>query len=58
MIEKNILMIGLNTLYAKEKIYPVFVSKHNSKREKQVILLMIQDKEKWYYLAVKNYQHY
>ena len=51
-------MTGLNTLYAKEKIYPVFVSKHNSKREKQVILLMIQDKEKWYYLAVKNYQHY
>ena len=32
--DKNIVTIALNVLYAKkEKIYPVFVSKHNSKNE-------------------------
>ena len=42
-------------MYAKkEKIYPTYVSKHNSNREKQVILLMILDGEKWHYLAVKK----
>ena len=39
-------------MYAKkEKIYPAYVSKHNSNREKQVILLMIPNGEKWHYLA-------
>ena len=34
--------IALNVLYTKkEKIYPAYVLKHNSNREKQVILLMI-----------------
>ena len=41
-IEKNNLTIALNVLYLKkEKIYPAYVSKHNSNCEKQVILLMI-----------------
>ena len=55
-IEKNNVTIALNVLYAKkEKIYPTYISKHNSNREKQVILLMISNGEKlWYYLAVKN----
>ena len=31
-------------MYAiKEKIYPAYVSNHNSNREKQVILLMISN---------------
>ena len=35
-------MIAHNVLYAKyEKIYPVYISKHNSKHQKQIILLMI-----------------
>ena len=39
----------------KEKIYPAYVSKHNSNSEKQVILLMISNGEKlWHYLAVKK----
>ena len=38
----------------KEKIYPAYVSKHNSNSEKQVILLMIPDREEWHYLAVKK----
>ena len=34
--------IALNVLYAKkEKIYPVYASKYNSNRKKQVVLLMI-----------------
>ena len=42
----------------KKKIYPPYVSKHNSNSEKQVILLKISNGEGWHYLAVKNYQHY
>ena len=53
--EKNNVKISLNALHAiKAKIYPVYVSKHNSNREKQVILLMIPNEEKWHYLAVKK----
>ena len=37
--KKNNITIGLTVLYAKK--YPAYVSKHNSNREKQVILLMI-----------------
>ena len=45
--EKNNLAIALNVLYAKkEKIYPTYVSKHNSNREKQVIILVIPNEEK------------
>ena len=56
--EKNNLTIALNIWYIKEKeIYPAYVSKHNSTREKQIILLMIPNKEKegrWHYFAVKK----
>ena len=41
----------------KKKIHAAYISKQNSKGEKQIILLMIQDKEKWHYIAVKNYQN-
>ena len=44
--EKNNLTIALNVLYAKkEKIYPAYVSKHNSNCEKKAILLMISNEE-------------
>ena len=50
---ENSVKIALNVLYGKkEKIYSGYVSKHNSNREKQVILLMILNREKWHYLAV------
>ena len=52
----------------KKKIYPAHVSKYNSTREKQVILLMISNEEKQgkaksegrqrHYFTVKKYQHY
>ena len=46
-IEKNNVTIALNILYAKkEKIYSAYVSKYNSIREKQVIFLMIPNREK------------
>ena len=62
--EKNNLTIPLNIVYTKEKeIYLPYISKHNSTREKQIILLMIPIEEKegyeaksdgqWHYLAVK-----
>ena len=39
----------------KKKIYPAYVSKHNSNREKQVFLLIISNGDKqWHYLAVKK----
>ena len=48
----------------KKKIYPAYVSKHNSKREKHVILLNISDggtceaksegRRQWHYLSVKK----
>ena len=45
-IEKNNVTIAPNVLYVKkEKIYPAYVSKHNSNREKQVVLLMIPNGE-------------
>ena len=45
-IEKNNVTIALNILYTKkEKIYPAYVSKHNSNREKQVILSTIPNGE-------------
>ena len=48
-------MIALNALHAKnERIFPGYVSKHNSNREKQVILLMIPNGQRWHYLAVKK----
>ena len=44
--EKNHPTIVLSILYSKkEKIYPVYVSKHSSKHDKQVILLMLPNGE-------------
>ena len=52
---KNNLTIAVNVLNAKnQKIYPAYISKLNSKSEKQAILLMITTTKRWYYLAVKN----
>ena len=54
-LRKKILMIDFNVLYTKtEKNYPAYISKHYSNREKQVILLMIEDKEKRHYIVVKT----
>ena len=67
--EKNNVTIAGNVLYVKkEKIYPTYVSKNISNREKQVIILMIPNGEgrkrsktlatrakserQWHYLAV------
>ena len=45
--KKNNGTIVLNVLYTKkEKIYPAFVSKHNSNHEKQVIILIISNEKK------------
>ena len=55
--EKNSLRIALNVLYIKEKeIYTVYISKINSKSEKQIILLQIpnEEKEEFRYLAGKE----
>ena len=39
---ENNLTIAFNILYAKkEKMFPAYASKHNSKRKKHVIFLMI-----------------
>ena len=49
--------IALNILYVPhntKKINIAYKSKHNLTREKQVILLMIRNGEKWHYLTVKN----
>ena len=47
--------IALNVLNVKkEKIYLAYVSKYNSNREKQVILSIIWNGEKWHYLAIKK----
>ena len=53
--EENNVKISLNVLCAKkEKIYPSYVSKYNSNREKQVIFFMIPNRERWHYLGVKK----
>ena len=60
--EKNNPTIARNILYTKEKeIWSAYILKHNSTREKQIILMMIPNEEKeeqWHYLAVKTYLHY
>ena len=62
--KKNNVTITLNVLYAKEeKIFPAYVSKHNSSREKQVVFWMISNGEereaksegrRCHYFAVKK----
>ena len=37
-----------------KKIRHSYISKHNSKLENEIILLMITDSKKWHYLAVKK----
>ena len=54
-IELNNESTALNILYVphnKGKIHLAYKSKYNLTREKQVILLMITDGEKWHYTAV------
>ena len=49
--------IALNTLYVPyntKKINIAYKSKNNLTQERQIILLMISDGQKWYYLVVKN----
>ena len=41
----------------KKKKYPAYVSKHDSNREKQIILLTISDND-GIILQSKNYLHY
>ena len=53
-IALKILYIPHNT----KKIQPTYRSKNNLTCDKQVILLMITDGEKWHYLTVKTYQDY
>ena len=55
--EQNNKSIALNVLfvpYNTEKLRLAYKSKYNTKRENQVILLMITDGKKWHYLAVKS----
>ena len=55
--ESNIKSIALNILfvpYNAENIRLAYKSKHNFKRENQVIFLIITDCKKWPYLAVKG----
>ena len=56
LFEKNNSTIALNILYIKKKEKsPAYISKMNLNCEKQIILLMIPNKEKegWHYLVVK-----
>ena len=42
-------------MYAnKENMYSAYVSKDNSNCEKEVIILIIPNREGWHYLAVKK----
>ena len=55
--ERNIKTIVLNILFIPHNTKTIRVaywSEHNSKRKKQVILLMVTDGKKWHYLAVTN----
>ena len=49
-IALNILYVPFNT----KKIEIAYKSKYNLTREKQIILLMISNGEKWHYLVVKS----
>ena len=53
-IALNILFVSHNT----RKANVAYKSKHNLTCDKQVILLMITDGEKWHYLVVKTCQDY
>ena len=56
-IEQNNTTIAFNVLFVPhntETIRVAYRSEYNSKREKQVNLLMITDGTKWHYLAITN----
>ena len=56
-VEQNNETIALNILYIPyntEQIHCAYKSKYNNEGENQVILLIITDGEKWYYLALKS----
>ena len=56
-MEINNKSIALNILYVPhntEETEYAYVSKCNTNREDQVILLMINDGKKWHYLEVKK----
>ena len=38
----------------KISLYPDYISKHNSNHEHQIILLIILNRDRWHYLAVRN----
>ena len=55
--EKSNGSIALNVLFSSqdsEEITLVYTSEHNLKQENKVLLLMINDNEKYYYFAVKS----
>ena len=49
---KNNGTIAPNVLYTKKE--KKYLAKHNSNRQKQLILLMILNGEGWHYLAIKR----
>ena len=52
-LKKNNLMVVFNVLYTKkEKIHPTYVSKHNSKLEKPIILSTFSNEVVWHYIRV------
>ena len=52
---RKITPLPLNVLYIKsEKIYPAYVSKHNSDRDKQNNRLIIPNGKGWNSLALKK----
>ena len=56
-LEQNNKTIALNILYVPyntKQIRSAHTSKYNSKRDNQIILLIINDNKKKYHLAVKN----
>ena len=54
-VKQNNPTINLKVLYAKkEKSYPAYVLKHNSKREKQIFFLMLSSKERAYSYSKKK----
>ena len=55
--EQNNKTIALNIIYVPcntKQIRLTYNSKYNRKRENQMILLMINDSEKWHYLPIKS----
>ena len=55
--ERNNKTIALNVLFIPcntKTIRVAYRLEHNNKRKKQVILLMITDGKKWYYLTITN----